>query len=84
MFFGTSILKGFGEVLGRFWEAKILNFRIFFDDFSKQILEDVSEGEKIEKNRKKERPPEVRRRFWAGPAECAEPGGEIERGKSEI
>ena len=30
----------FGKVLGGGWEAKILDFRTFFDDFSKQILKD--------------------------------------------
>ena len=37
------------RILGGFWEAKNLDFRILFDDFSKQILEDVLEGQKIEK-----------------------------------
>ena len=39
----------FGRILGGFWETKNLNFRTFFVIFSKQILEDVLEGEKIEK-----------------------------------
>ena len=39
----------FEWILGRFWEAQIRDFRIFFDDFSKQILKSVLEGEKIEK-----------------------------------
>ena len=34
----------FGGILGGFWEAKNLDFHTFFDDFSKQILEDVLEG----------------------------------------
>ena len=41
----------FGRVLGGFWEAKILDFRIFFDVFSKHFSSNVLEGKKIEKNR---------------------------------
>ena len=36
-------------VLGRVWEAKILNFRIFFVVFSMSFFKRASEGEKIEK-----------------------------------
>ena len=36
----------FGGVLGGFWAAQILDFRTFFDDFSKQILQSVLEGPK--------------------------------------
>ena len=39
----------FGRVLGRFWETKILDFRIFFDVFSMSFFKRGSEGEKIEK-----------------------------------
>ena len=39
----------FGRVLGRFWEAKILDFRAFFDVFSKHLFDDFLEGQKIEK-----------------------------------
>ena len=39
----------FERVLEGGWEAKILDFRIFFVYFSKQILEDVLERPKIEK-----------------------------------
>ena len=35
-------------VLGWFREAKILDFRTFFDVFSKSFLKRVSEGEKID------------------------------------
>ena len=66
-----------GRVLGEFWEAETLDFRICFVIFSKQIFKAFFGRLK---NRKKERQPEVRHRFWAGPAECARPGGEIERG----
>ena len=47
-FFGPSIWKAFCEGLGRFGEAEILDFRIFFVIFSKQILKDFLEGLKIE------------------------------------
>ena len=46
----ASSAADFEWILGRFWEAKNLDFRTFFDDFSMQILEDVLEGLKIEKN----------------------------------
>ena len=39
----------FGKVLGRFWEAKILDFRAFFDIFSKHFFNNFFEGQKIEK-----------------------------------
>ena len=35
--------------MGRFWEAKIIDFRIFFDIFSKQNLKGILEDPKIEK-----------------------------------
>ena len=38
----------FGRVLGRVWEAKILNFRIFFDVFSMSFFERGSEEQKID------------------------------------
>ena len=40
---------GFGRVLGGVWEAKIVDFRTFFDIFSMQNLECNLEGQKIEK-----------------------------------
>ena len=45
----ASSAADFGRVLGGFWEAKNLDFRTFFVIFSKQILDDVLEGQKIEK-----------------------------------
>ena len=36
----------FGRVLGGFWEAKILDFRIFFDVFSKSFLKHAREEQK--------------------------------------
>ena len=39
----------FGKVLGGFWEAQILDFRIFFDVFSKHFSNNFLEGQKIEK-----------------------------------
>ena len=38
----------FGLVLGGFWEAKILDFRTFFDVFSISFFKRGSEGEKID------------------------------------
>ena len=35
-------------VLGGFWEAKILDFRTFFDVFSMSFFKRASEDEKIE------------------------------------
>ena len=40
----------FGRILEGFWEVENLDFRIFCDDFSIQILKDFLEGQKIEKN----------------------------------
>ncbi len=34
----------FGRILGWFWEAKNIDFRIVFDVFSKQILKSFLEG----------------------------------------
>ena len=42
------------SILGPFWEAKIDDFRIFFVIFSMQNLECKLEGQKIEKNARKE------------------------------
>ena len=46
------ILEGswidFERILGGFWEAKILDFRIFFDVFSMSFFDRNSEGEKID------------------------------------
>ena len=77
MFVGTSFSEAFWKDFGWVLGGKILDFRNFFDDFSKQVLKSVLEGQQIEKN---ERRPEAHHRFWASPAECAVPGGEIERG----
>ena len=43
----------FERVWGGFWEVKILDFRTFFDVFSKQISKRVSKGEKTVKKTKK-------------------------------
>ena len=45
--------RHFGRIWGRFWEPKIIDFRTFFDDFSKQISKHVLEGQKMRKNREK-------------------------------
>ena len=65
----------FGRVLRRFWGAKILDFRAFFDVFSKHFFNNFLEGQKIEKKSpteertphfgtglRNERPPGERRR----------------------
>ena len=39
----------FERVLGSFWEAEILDFRTFFDVFSKHFSNIFLEGQKIEK-----------------------------------
>ena len=41
------------QILRPFWEAKILDFRIFFDVFWKQSSNNVLEAKKIEKNSSK-------------------------------
>ena len=46
--------------------------------FRSKIWKTFWKAKKSKKNRKNQTFP----LFWAGPAECAEPGGEIERGKS--
>ena len=50
---GHRFRRRFGRILGGFWEAENLDFRIFFDDFSKQISKHVLEGQKMRKNREK-------------------------------
>ena len=69
--------KDFGKVLEGFWEAKILDFRIFvrcfFDAFFQQIF-------RRPKNRKKEPNKTAGDSFWVGLAECASSGGEKKRG----
>ena len=50
MFFGHRFGVALGWVLEGVWEAKNLNFRTFFDVFSKQILKEFLAGQKIEKN----------------------------------
>ena len=71
----------FGRVLGEFWEAKILDFRIFFDVFSKHFSNIILEGQKIEKSGpKRERTDDVgtgRRNGWS-------PGREIKRGVQSL
>ena len=46
----------FGRVLGGFWEAKIDDFRTFFDVFSKSFLKRVSEDEKMHQDEPTRRP----------------------------
>ena len=67
----------FGLVLGRFWEAQILDFRIFFDVFSKSFLKRVSKRQKIGPST-----PKTRRRRKSGPGFRWSPSswGEKKRG----
>ena len=43
VFWDLRFWRHFGRIWGGFWEPEILDFRIFFDVFSKQILKRVSE-----------------------------------------
>ena len=61
---------GFGEVLGGFWEAKILDFRTFFVMFSMLNFECNLERQKIEKKGSKNFFPAIL-------AACAVLGGRI-------
>ena len=45
-----------GKILGRFWEAQIIDFRNFFDIFSMQNLECNLGRQKIKKNCQQEAP----------------------------
>ena len=78
MFFGTSILEGFWEGLGKHFgsilESQIIDFRIFFDIFSMQNFECNLEGQKIETNSGKTRAVIV---FGADAAVSAALGGRI-------
>ena len=53
-------------VLGGFGEAKILNFRMFFDVFSKPKLSCVSDGPKIAKKHAKSTADAQLMHFWGG------------------
>ena len=75
---------GFGRVLGGFWKdfGKVLGgqnprFSLFFRCFFDVIFE-VRFGRR--KNREKNAKTSFAARLKTGPAECAWPGGEIERG----
>ena len=48
-FFGHRFGRVLESVLGEFWDAKILDFRSFFDVFSKHFSNIILEGQKIEK-----------------------------------
>ena len=60
------------------WDAKILDFRTFFDVFSMSFFKRASEDEKIDQNEPTRR---RRQKFWAG-LRCTGPswGENIERG----
>ena len=66
-------------VLIGFWEAKNLDFRLFFDIFSKQKSKCVLEAKKIEKKR----PTRDRGRIFGSARRNARPPGERKREGSE-
>ena len=70
---------GFGRVLGGFGEAKILDFRIFFNVFLKLKFERRFESKNL-------KTPNGRgsQSFWAGPAECAGCWGEKKTGVQKL
>ena len=67
----------FGRSLGRFWEAKFIDFRIFFDDFSKHFSKCFLEGKKIAKKNEKRG---CRANFGTCAAVCADLLGGIKGG----
>ena len=69
----------FATVLGGFWKARNLDFRMFFDVFSKQTSKCVLEAKKVEKKR----PPGDRRKFFGSAWRNARPSGERKREGSE-
>ena len=77
MFVGTSISEAFWEGFGRFLGGRNLRFSYFFQLFFEANFAvrfgRPKKGPKSVKN-------DIAAHFGAGPAECAEPGGEIERG----
>ena len=73
-FFGHRFWKDFGKVLGGLWEAKILDFRIFFDVFFDAKFR-VQLGRA--KNRKKRPQKTFSPFFKLGAAVCAGLGGRI-------
>ena len=60
MFFGTSISDAFCKDFGRVLEAKILDFRIFFDVFSMSFYRRSWKGEKNDQDE----PTRRRKRFF--------------------
>ena len=71
-----------GLVLGRVWEAKILDFRTFFDVFSMLISKRVREGEKMHQKSEKSK---VRSNLGSGLRWSPGSWGEIiERGSQNI
>ena len=61
----------FGRVLGGFWEAKIPNFRIFFNIFSMQNFESIWKVKKLQKMD----PKPFMTLFWARCCGACGPGG---------
>ena len=77
MFVGTSISEAFWKDFGRVLGGRNPQFSHFF-----RHLFEANFGRRF--GRPKNRVLKIQHwklpHFWAGPAECAEPGGEIERG----
>ena len=68
-----GVLDGFWKGFGRPNSLILALFSMFFRS---RFWSAFRKAKKSKKSRQKQK----RLRFWAGPAECAEPGGEIERG----
>ena len=77
MFVGTSFSEAFWEDFGRVLGGQKSRFSHFFRHFFEAFFKEFLEGLKI---RKKRPTRQADTEFWPGPAECAWPGGEIERG----
>ena len=77
MFVRTSFAEVFWKDFGRGLGGQNPRFSHFFRNFF-----EANFGRRLgkAKDRKKERPPEVCRRFWVGPAECAEARGRDREG----
>ena len=65
----------FRRVWGGFWEAKILDFRTFFDVFSKSFLKRAREEQKIDPRG----PKNAEGGFLVADSGCPQPPGERKR-----
>ena len=71
MFVGTSISEAFCKDVGRVLGGRNPRFSLFFVIFSKQILKDVLEGQKIEKKSVRWKSPGD---FWPAGRNVRSPG----------